>query len=70
MQEGFEVCSPKEGQAHRRRGAARILDIGKIRGAGVFGKGKRVNGPGQDEIRSRNDVAPEGRRNEPLPGHF
>jgi len=48
---------------------SRILGIGEIRGAGVFGKGKRVS-PGQDEIRSRNDVAPEGRRNEPLPGHF
>jgi|GEM_PF-4493763 len=54
---GFEVGSPKEGQAHRRSGAACILDIGEIRGAdapfahaGVFGKGKRVS-PGLDEIR-------------------
>ena len=36
---GFEVGSPMEGQAHRRSGAARILGIGKIRGAGGFGKG-------------------------------
>jgi hypothetical protein len=41
----------KEGQAHRRSGAARILGIGKIRGAdapsvhaGVFGKGKKERG--------------------------
>jgi hypothetical protein len=46
---GFEICSPMEGQAHRRSGAACILGIGEIRGAdapfahaGVFGKGKRV----------------------------
>jgi hypothetical protein len=31
---GFEVCSPMEGQAHRRSGVACILDIGKIRGGG------------------------------------
>ena len=42
---GVKVRSPKEGQAHRRSGAARILGIGEIRGAdapfahaGVFGK--------------------------------
>ena len=41
----------KEGQAHRRSGAACILGIGEIRGAnapsahaGVFGKGKRITG--------------------------
>ena len=43
----------KEGQAHRRSGAARILGIGKIRGAdapsihaGVFGKEKKEEGKG------------------------
>ena len=30
---GVKVGSPVEGQAHRRSGAARILGIGKIRGA-------------------------------------
>ena len=50
-QEGFEVCSPKEVKTHRRSVVARILGIGKIRGAdapsahaGVFGKGKRTKG--------------------------
>ena len=28
---GFEVCSPMEGQAHRRSGVACILGIGEIR---------------------------------------
>ena len=30
---GLEVRSPKEGQAHRRSGAACILGVGEIRGA-------------------------------------
>jgi len=34
-----EADSPKEGQAHRRSGAARILGIGEIRG-GSLEKGR------------------------------
>ena len=68
---GVKVRSPMEGQAHRRSGAACILGIGEIRGAGVFGKGKRVS-PGRGEIRGGSRTGKParrraGRRNAPTP---
>ena len=63
---GVKVCSPKEGQAHRRSGAACILGIGKsggltppqpTQGSLGEGKGKRVS-PGRGEIRGRSGGYP------------